>query len=262
MPCEDAECLVSRLADRFALLEALADRDRPKGELEATLDVSRSTVDRAVRSLEESGVVTRRGGAVALTTFGRVALDGYTSFRRGLEALDRARPMLPNPEDEATPIPFGFFQGADVVTATRSSPHRPVVAFQQFLQDVDSVESVVTGILPEYVRSYRTQVVEADLEADLVVEPAVLDDLLATYWEPLEEAIETGRVRIYEAAGTPPASVKIGSGETTEAALLAYGPQGVGGFARTTSAEGVRWARSIVEASRADATLVAPLSES
>lgn len=261
MACEDVECLVSLLADRYALLASLADRGRTKSELVEALDVSRSTVDRAVRSLEENGLLSRDGSHVSLTPFGRIAFDGYTSFRDGLQSLDRARPMLSASGNGTPSIPFAFFADADVVAASRGSPHRPVVAFEQFLEDVESIESIVTGILPEYVRSYNEQALGGDLEAELVVEASVLDDLIATYWEPIEEAVETGRLRIYETEESPAASVKVAEGETTEAALLVYGPQGISGFVRTTSPEGIAWARSILEEVRANATRIAPLAE-
>lgn len=258
MDCDDVECLTELLARRYDLLDALTDGPLTKSELETRLDISRSTIDRAVRSLEGEEIVTREAGAVTLTEFGRVALEGYLQFQRGLGGLREAVSMHQT-FDPAEPIPFDFFRSADVVDANRRSPHRPIVAFQQFLEDVDSVQTVVTGLLPDYVDYYHTQVVENEMTAEVVVRAPVLDKLLSMYWDSMSEILSTGRFEVYETSADPSYSIKVGEGETSEAAIITYGPQGVTGFMRSDTREAVEWAAELFETIKDDATLIAPM---
>lgn len=259
MSCDDVECLIGLLSRRFEFLEALEEGSHPKNALERDLGVSRSTIDRAVRSLEAEGIVYRETGEVGLTTLGMVALDGYRQLRSGLTGLEQSRPLFSAIDREMTP-PFELFQDADVVTANRQSPHRPIVALQQFLDDATTVKSIATGLLPEYVSTYRTQVVEEGMEAEVVVQSDVLDELLATYWDPLNEAIASDRFTVYETDAEPQYSIKIGETDTVEVSMITYGDQGVSGFIRTDSKSAVEWAERLYERTKSEATLVAPMT--
>jgi len=259
MGCDDVECVTELVATRFGMLSTLLEGPRSKTELEDELDVSRSTIDRAVRSLESEDIVVREDGHVTLTPFGQIALDGYREFRTGLAGLSDAKPIIASVEADE-PIPFGFFNGAEVVSANRQSPHRPIVALQQFLDDADSVRSIVTGLLPEYVDTYRTQVVDAGTTAEVVVRSPILDRLLATYWEPVNDTLSSDRFTIYEITDDPPYSLKIGvTDDGSEVALVTYNDQGVSGFIRTDSPVAVEWAERVYADVKSRANLIAPM---
>ncbi|UWG47627.1 Transcriptional regulator, contains HTH domain [Halanaeroarchaeum sp. HSR-CO] len=258
MGCDDVECLIGLLSRRYDLLEALTDDPRTKNELESSLGVSRSTIDRAVRSLEEESIVVRGMDGVRLTLLGRIALDGYRQFRTGLEGLDLARPLVSSQESDEK-IPFELFERADIINANRQSPHRPIVGLQQFLEDASTVKSIATALLPEYVEFYHNQVVDHEMDVELVVLSSVLDELLATYWESMNDALSTGRLTIFETSAEPPYSLKIGETDTTEVSIVTYGDQGVTGFIRSESRVAVEWAQELYQRTKANATLVAPM---
>jgi predicted transcriptional regulator len=258
MGCNDDGCLTELLARRFDLLDVLTEGSLTKSDLETRLDISRSTIDRAVRSLEANDIVVRDAGTVALTEYGRVALEGYREFQLGLEGLREAGSILSTFDSDES-IPFGFFRGAEVVDASRQSPHRPIVAFEQYLEDVDSVRSVATGLVPDYVEFYHREIVDHQLSGEVVVKASVLDNLLSTYWEPMSEILSTGRLNVYETTADVPYSIKVGQGSNAEVALITYGPQGVTGFMRSDTREAVEWARDLFERLKDDATLIAPM---
>lgn len=258
MGCNDVECLTELLARRFGLLDALTEGPLTKSALETRLDISRSTIDRAVRALEADGIVARDAGSVSLTEYGRVALEGYREFQLGLEGLRGAKSVLSTIDTDES-IPFGFFRGAEVVDANRHSPHRPIVAFEQYLEDVDSVRSVATGLLPDYVEFYYREVVDHHMTGEIVVKAPVLDNLLSMYWESMSDILSTGRLKVYETTIDPPYSIKIGQGTNEEVALITYGPQGVTGFLRSDTREAIEWARDLYARIKDDATLIAPM---
>ncbi|MFB6134239.1 MAG: helix-turn-helix transcriptional regulator [Halanaeroarchaeum sp.] len=255
---EDVVQVTELLARRLDLLEVVSAGPTSKRTLVSDLDVSRSTVDRAVRSLESAGIVHRRDGAVTLTTTGEIALRGYRDFHRGLIGLRDASPLFRSVDPDSLP-PFSLFVDATVVTAKRESPHQPIRAFEQFLEDAERIQTVWTGLIPDYVDFYNEQVVDRGMEADLFVRSSVLDDLLSAYWEPIARAVQTGRLTLYEVSDDPPLSIKVAETGVPEVGILTYGSQGISGFIRSDDVEGVEWAKSLLDSVRGDAVRVAPL---
>lgn len=255
---DDIVQVTQLLARRHELLEAVVSGPKSKRELVADLDVSRSTVDRAVRSLESADLVHRRDGAVTMTTPGRIALRGYRDFHDGLLGLREATPLLRSTDTTSLP-PFSLFTDATVVTAKRESPHQPIRAFQQFLEDAREIRTIWTGLISDYVDFYNEQVVEQQTTAELYVLSSVLDDLLSTYWEPVAECVDTGRLTVYEVADDTPLSIKVADTGTEEVGILTYGRQGISGFIRSADQTAVSWARSRLDRVKADAQRVAPL---
>lgn len=257
MDDDDVERLFDLLSRRYELLERLADSGLSKGDLERELDVSRSTIDRAIRALEAKGIVDRSNGTVSVTPWGRVALDGYRQFRDGMLGLTAARPIFESFDGSVT-IPFETFRSAEVVLPDRQSPHRPIMAFREFLEDAEEVRSIGTGLLPEYVRTYHAQIVEGNLTAELVVQSSVLDDLLVNYWEPVNDALSTDRLAIYETSLDRLFSLKIGHTDRQEMAIIGYADHGVTGFIRSDADAAVEWAENAFHRVKSDGTLVAP----
>lgn len=258
MGCDDVECLIGLLSRRHDLLTLLEETSRSKHELESALSISRSTVDRAVRNFEEESIVDRSSGGVSLTQYGRIVLDGYLQFRAGLVGLKTAKPVFSTLESDET-VPFNMFREAQVVTSDRRSPHRPTVAFQQFLVDASDVKSVITGVVPEYVRTCHQQVVESGSTVEVVVESSVLEKMLTRYWDRIVDMLSTGRLMLYEVKTVPTYSVQVANADVREAAILTYGKGGVTGFVRSTVPAAVAWAEMEFERYRTDATLVAPM---
>lgn len=79
---------------RAATLAAIADGPTRRAELAASLGVSGSTVDRAVRELSTHGLATREGETVVATTAGRSAATSLDRLRSDLSAVVAARPLF------------------------------------------------------------------------------------------------------------------------------------------------------------------------
>src|SRR6056297_1681780 len=141
------------LAQRADLLRAVRDGAPPKPELAAALSVSRSTVDRAVRDLEDSGLVERAGG-VTLTLKGRLALDSYETFAahlRDFEAAETALKTLPNDAR----VDRSLFRDATVVEATPVAPQRATEAYRSLVADATRVRGYASALLDGNVQTFR-----------------------------------------------------------------------------------------------------------
>lgn len=87
-------------------------------DLVRSLDVSRSTVDRAVRRLESEGIVERRASGYGLTLVGRLVYEEYLTFTERTTGLLDAAPVF-----EALPADTPLDPAAHSV---QTSSHRSV----------------------------------------------------------------------------------------------------------------------------------------
>lgn len=242
----DPSRIVETLARRGEFLTALREGPRSKRTLETTLPISRSTVDRAVRDLESVGLVTRKGGMVELTLPGRLILEQYEDLKKGIEGLTEASAVL-EPVPPGTDLELAVFKGVEVVVSSRHAPQQPVEALKEFLADATRIRVVASAVLPDYVDLYRRQIIEEGTTVDLVVAGEVLETLVTEYRDPLERALATGRLRLFESGERPPFSTIIAHHGAPELAIVVYGEAGTAGFLRNDNAEALDWARGWVD---------------
>ncbi|MGB9963397.1 helix-turn-helix transcriptional regulator [Halobacterium hubeiense] len=251
----DADDAVAVLAQRAELLRSLRDGPRQKQDLAAAQAVSRSTVDRAVRTLESHGFVAR-GDAVSLTLHGRLALEAYEEFAGLLRALDDGAELLGVlPADAA--VDGALFRGAEVVQSNPIAPQRPYLAYQSALEDATAVRGFVPAVLDENVAKFRDRIVEGEAHVDLTVAPAALDELVASHAEAVEAALDTGRLTLREAATTLEYGlVLVEQPERTVVCALVFDEHGIAGVVRNDEPDAVEWATGVYDRLREDAELL------
>lgn len=238
------------LAQRADLLRAVRDEARPKPELAAALSVSRSTVDRAARDLEAHGLVERSGG-VTLTLKGRLALDSYETFAARLRDLNAAETALETLPDDAR-VDRALFRDATVVEATPVAPQRATEAYRSLVADATRVRGYASALLDGNVQTFRDRIVGDGLDADLVLDPDVLDALVGTHGDAVGDALDTGRLTLREASdGLDYSLMLVEEQEQTHACALVYDDSGHVGLVRNDDPVAVEWAESVYEELRA-----------
>lgn len=256
MVLADPHRVIETIARRAELFATLGNGPRSKRDLVAELPVSRSTVDRAVRELENAGLLTRNQGQVGLTLAGELALAEYERFREGLDGVREALPIL-DPVGPDTELVLDVFRRADIVRAQRHAPHRPIEAIKAFLTGADRIRGVASAVLPDYVDVYSRQIIQEGAEVDLVVSRQVLETLLAEYSSDLEAALETGRLQLRESETSPPFSTIVADSREPTVGVVVYGDSGTTGFVRNDSREAVTWAKEWISEWEDAADLIA-----
>lgn len=241
MVLADPDRVIETIARRADLIAAVDEGPRRKQDLVEALPVSRSTVDRAVRELENAGLLRRDQGRVRLTLEGELAYAEYERFREGLDGIREAWPIL-DPIGPNTELVLDVFRRAEFVRAQRHAPHRPIEALKAFLTGSDRIRGVASAVLPDYVDVYSRQILQQGTEVDLVVSRPVLETLLAEYRSDLEAALDTGRLRLRESVASPPFSTIVANSREPEVGVVVYGDSGATGFVRNDSREAVAWA--------------------
>lgn len=200
--------LVTVVARRERLLAALHESPQPKCDLVQTLDVSRSTVDRAIRRLENEGLVERCMSGYGLTVVGRLIFEEYQTFTERIGGLLDASPGIDAlPAD--TPLDPTALVDATVTVAERATPYRPGDRHLELLRASDRVRLLSTAVGPRYVEAVREAVVERGVSVRLGVTTAVGERLVTQHADVLGDTLATGGLELRELDTEPPFSLGV-----------------------------------------------------
>lgn len=238
--------ILESLTRRTETLREVNDGPVQKRDLVTALDVSRSTVDRALRELVAMDLVERVDGVYRTTLAGRLAVDAFDDLQRRTHGIDAALDVLSVLPHDA-PFPPDLFAGATVVEPTPISPHRPAETNVELLSWAGHVRGVVSAVSEQYVANYRTAIA-GGTSVDLVFPSAVLERLITRYDTAGDPVFERDTVEVRETTESLPCSVKLHErdGERV-ASLTVYGPDGLRGLVTNDSPEAVSWVTSYID---------------
>lgn len=240
----DAMALLTR---RRALLDAIGEGPVDKQSLVAEVGVSRSTVDRGVRELEDVGLVERSGGTVSLTTSGRVAMKAHDRLSDTVQGLSASADLLAHLPPESPPDPV-IFQGGTVVESSAAIPQRPASTVGEMVTNADRVRGVALSVEPELVNAGRDAIVDRNVDMTIVVPEAVISRLLGAHEDALEDSLEGGIDLRQTTADVPFGVMVFDSDDGAEVVLLVYGERGLQGIVRNDRDPALAWGRQYVDA--------------
>ena len=172
MPESPGADLLRLLAHRGALLNRIAEGVHDRRDLVDELGVSRSTVNRGIRDLEDAGLVEEGSDGFSVTRYGRLALEVY---RTG-EGLETVEPLL---ERLPADVPLGTIRNAAVVMAEPPLPQRPIDDIVAMMDGAAEAVALAPAVLPALVEATIERVERDDLDATVVVDETVLGGLLS-----------------------------------------------------------------------------------
>lgn len=249
------EDIIDVIGNRWNVLEALHGTSLTKPELESTLDVSRSTVNRAVSELEEARLIERSPpDGYQITAFGQPIYHLCLRMGRCLEGLHGAHSL-------GAHLPAGehgeviMFEGATISQAEPHEPDRPLQKLLDRIRETRSLRGFSPVVLRQYVDTCYEQAVRESTKLELVITPTVRDCLETTYTEQLEEALHQPHVRIFETSESLPFGLTLfNDGSTREAGLVLYSETGVSGFITNDSNSALGWAQQLHQNFKTQAT--------
>lgn len=244
---------VRLLLRRATLLSRLTAGPTAKRDLVEQLDVSRSTVDRAVRELAEVRLIERTADGVALTLPGRLAYETYCECLDVAAGLVEAGPILDAlPAD--TEFDVAMLDGARVVGTQQHAPQRPVDEFTALASNADAVRCVLATFVPEHVTACCERAADSDLDAEVVFAEPVLSSLTPDTDAALRRAT-AGSLSAYRLDDVAPFSLVVAeAGDDARAGVLVADESGVRGFVSNDAPAAVSWAHREFERWREAAT--------
>lgn len=253
-------------------------RPHQKCELARELEESRSTIDRALRELEDAGFVEREENGYRTSLAGELALAEYDRYTARLDGLVELQATLDGlPTDE--PLDGALFEGADASLPGQCSPHEPVEALATFLSEADHASVVGTTVIPKYVDLYYERIVEEDMTADFVLFEGVVEWLLSRREEEAMgilraegvTAAETTtdlsfslviiqREGVTERHASSASDVRHGRSDRAVGVML-YEEHSLVGFVQNDSPEAVAWAEVLFDRIASEAVSLGVLVE-
>lgn len=241
----DVRQLLSQRAD---ILSILLEGSRTKSELTDGLDVSRSTVDRAIRRLESNGFVRREGGQVMVTLAGRLAYDSYRRYCDEMEHLIQFGDLLAELPPTAA-VSHEFLDGA---TAYRSEPPatgRPANEITALITQGHRMRACAEVINDAAAaEQFHRMVTERGGQGEVVYASSLADHIREEYFQIHHEMAATGRFRAFEVDSLPYELFLIDTDDGVTAAVVIYNESGTirGAILNDTDAA-VDWAEETFE---------------
>jgi predicted transcriptional regulator len=181
--------LIEVLNKRRDVVRILTTGVGDKTEITELSSVSRPTIDRAFRELDELGIVRTQGSDVDLTSFGRLAIEQYLDLEQQYDDLCSLAPLLP---DLPADIDTGSLSGADldVIHLEDTSPHEFHSNLRRTLTYQEELFVMMPVIHPHFL-DYLGEVSRTDAaELNLVFPEEYRTDAVTLHGETLETILK------------------------------------------------------------------------
>ncbi|ELZ49985.1 hypothetical protein C464_03362 [Halorubrum coriense DSM 10284] len=232
------------LSKRHDTIELLLDDAYSKPELVEELGCSRSTVDRAVNELLETGCIerTRRNASrYSATTLGGLMFQAHRTYRETVDDLQSAAPVLTTMPADA-PISSAIIRDAEIHRSVRT----PDIAFrpaQELLPDATRMIGTAPVVYREYFQVLNRRCDRGSFELEIVMESDLSDSVAENYSAEFETLTGFDSTTVYRTDESVPYGLWVMElPESAVAGITFYNEGGVPGTIVNESADAVEWA--------------------
>lgn len=232
------------LLNRSVLLHELDGDPKDTDSLCTALDVSESTINRAVYDLQAGGYIEQYDDGYQTTLTGRLALDAYDRFDNRMACILEAIELLSILDADAPLVP-AVVADAEIVHATGDRSH--LARIERLLEGAVRIRSVLSMISEPYLDLFYERVMDGE-ELSLVVPSSLVERLITGQNDDLAEAVASEQIALRQSDTEPLFGVTIIESDTTTAIeLRVSGPDGVRGSIINDTPKAVAWATDYYE---------------
>lgn len=191
----EAVQFLTRAESRLAVMRELAERDyTTQRELRDALDASRTTVARALNSLQDRGWIEQATEGYCLTTTGTLIASSVTQLLDTVATTAELSAFLRYAPTDAINTDLLTTADVTVTTPTDADPYAPARKQTEIVHRADRLRVLLPATDLESTRAVTDAVTEDGLELESVVSPSVA----ATFETPefkslVKEGMSTGR---------------------------------------------------------------------
>lgn len=146
---------VRTLQERRALVAALREDARDKRTLVEDLDVSRSTVSRALRDLQTHHLVERTNGTYQTTAYGDLLAGEFESLLETAASAWNVRNVLEQIPIDELGFELRHLADAEVTTPTTTNPTAPIGRVVELKRQASHVRSLAAGRSPNAFDAHK-----------------------------------------------------------------------------------------------------------
>ena len=247
--------IIDTATRRSEFLECLLEQPKDKRMVVDDIGMSRATVDRGLRELENVGLIEYTDGRFTLSTIGKATEQGLFNIIKTIRLGQRLHPFLRWVSYDNFDIDIHLLADAELLLPEPGDPWAMMNRHVQVLKEADNGR-VVQPVASLYaMEAAYERIVNAGATGSTVVESSVADTFQTNpnYTELVEGMIATGRFDLYVYGGTIPyfigvfdEIVQIGADEEGEPRAIL----------ETDSAKVLQWAENKYEEYRQQSKLV------
>lgn len=232
---------------RSEVLRALTDGSVTKSQLVDALEISRSTVDRAVRNLESIECITRDDGGFEATATGRLALTEYDRYCERTRTIQTAQAFLDILPADA-PVDTAILHGASISFPTQYAPEEALQPSIELLRESTSIRGTAPVILSFYPDLFEERMREDGLSVEIIATEDVLATLPTMMSDRVDAFIHHEKISLYKAGNSLPYALWLmETTDGTHAGITTYDAGGVAGLLVNDSPAAVEWAEAQYE---------------
>lgn len=181
---------------RHDIIRLISDGTLDKRAVEAAIDSSRPTLDRAYRELEGAGIITSTGTSYELTNFGELFCQEFVRTWDAFGTLTEVRDVLSYlPRDAA--IDMRLLEDAAIHQAEEHAPQEPLMEVVDIALTSDEIKGYSSTLNPYYVDVFYRLVVDDGVPVTLVFTEDVVDAIRTNYSEKFDDILRADHARIY-----------------------------------------------------------------
>ena len=234
---------------RAEMLDSIESEPADKPGLVDRLDVSRSTVDRAVDTLRDADLVRRDGNVYRVTIQGRHALSAHQEYVERTDAVAEAGPLLGSVPESAE-VNRRLIRTGTVRLANPNAPEKAIMGAVRELESARQLSVFSPVIKSNYVRPVHEQVSTRGLETRLVLGRGATESMaeLATVTDIAESLVSADSFSLYTTDRELPFLLYLMRGEESDAVgITVHEKGGIVGTVTTENPEAAAWGRDLFE---------------
>lgn len=244
--------LLELVNDRRRFLLYLSENPAHKRDIVEALEVSRSTVDRAISELQGQQFIKRTDDGYISSKKGEASLQSVNTLLESLETLEEASEMVQCFSQEVE-IPSCVFQNAEVYCV---GPPAPISAAENVLERLKQADRLI-GLSKAHTFPEWTEVliercaIKKELSVELVISSelaqfGLFDD--GTWSDEFEKYHPLNNSQLYIGDKLKLGYFVLYDGDDAYFNLIGYGPHGeYRGHIETTNSSAIRWAENYFE---------------
>ena len=254
-----AEQVRNVLENRNAVLRYLVESPATKPEIVDSLEIPRSTLDRAINELSEIGCVGSKNGAYESTTTGRLALSEYDRYQSTTQAIHQSTTFLNYLPNDANIDP-ALLKGASITLSEPHAPEQALVPSTELFQEATMMKGLAPVVLSAYPDLIGEQLATGDLSVEIVATEEVISTLPELANSQAESLLDEESLTMYESETDLPYALWLMETPTgVHAGITAYDSSGVAGVLINDSDTAVQLARSQYQQYREEAHLISTI---
>lgn len=251
--------LLELVGRRYEFLAILNTETYGKRSLEERLDVSRSTIDRALRELETASLVRRTSNGYRTTLYGCTLVAIYASMLDYVNQAQRAKSLLAklSPEIEFS---IGLVIDAEIVLAEEPAFHAPTTRTVELVEAASEIRGLAYAYTsPEAMELLQQQILDAGTAVEIVFRRRMYRNFEAADPKVVESLAAADNYTAYVTSGIPFGLFLLTIDGTERVCLIVYDDErNLEGIIVNDTAEAAAWGNRLFERYRGRAEPVVP----